>query len=774
MGGHGIGVPGTRILAAALLAAGALVAPGSAEEPAQEGKIVVRAGDAVLWQEEGQEVTFFTGQFSVLRGDFEMSGARAMTWRRAGSGRPFDELYAEGNVVLRQGTQKIQAERLWYDLSAGRAVIVDLRGQAYSQDLRQAFYLRAREARMLMLGRLEATDIQISTCSYGVPHYHIEVGRARLSGRDPRSPQSWIEPFPFRDWRFRVEDVYPEFTGAPVFFFPGIILGPWVKEFPLRSLRVGRSSRFGAFVYSEFGAKIKKKVEDHKPRTWGEVILEADWREKRGGAYGLDLLYDWEKYHGYIDTYFLHDFGRDLDVDFERKFPPLERAERGRVRAFHRTDLSPHWRFELESWYFSDRSLQEEFFEKEFKEDKEPETAAYVRWIDGPWGAYAYERHRLNDFQTQNEYLPRLDFWMLQVPPVPSLLDNLALTEHLDVVHIRRMFDEEAGMAPQRAWRLDAVTELQCPWDLGPLQVSPFVHQRTSVYEDGPEGEGELRSIWTAGGRVAAQIHATHPGIAWDLVGLRGLRHIAEFEARYADAVDCSLPPAELYPFEEIDRLDEFQEWSFEMRHRFKTRGEDGRPFEFLNLGVEMEYYPDPDRDTRSSRPDNILPPFNWIALAPDTETLDYPRRRVSNVHYEALFQPSDFLRLAAAGEYNSEAHQEEVREAAVGVTPVEGVSASVGHTYVRGLTNAYTFAASWAITEKWRVSGVLQYDFRADEYVSQDLVVARDFHDFVVELVVERDFGRDEHRFYVTFVPKFMGGARKSRTPQQASGHER
>ena len=66
----------------------------------------------------------------------------------------------------------------------------------------------------------------------------------------------------------------------------------------------------------------------------------------------------------------------------------------------------------------------------------------------------------------------------------------------------------------------------------------------------------------------------------------------------------------------------------------------------------------------------------------------------------------------------------------------------------------------TWALTPKWSVSVLGQYDFRSHEYLNQELVVARDFHDFSVEVVFERDFTRDEHRFMVAAVPKFLGKA--------------
>jgi hypothetical protein len=238
-----------------------------------------------------------------------------------------------------------------------------------------------------------------------------------------------------------------------------------------------------------------------------------------------------------------------------------------------------------------------------------------------------------------------------------------------------------------------------------------------------------------------------------------------ELEVRYADSVECTVDPSELYPYEETDRMGEFREWSFEMRHRFKTRDAGGKAVEFMNVGLEFEYYPTAGRDTTGARVDNYLAPFNWIMIAPDPGTLAYPDRDLSNLHYDATIQPRDFLRLGMSGEYNPENHHEEVREGFVGVTPLKGFSASVAHTYVRSLTNAYTFGVSWELTEKWKVSASAQYDYRADQYVSQDLVVGRDFHDFVVEIVVERDFGRDENRFHVAFVPKFLG---PSKSPEE------
>src|SRR4029079_4741270 len=110
--------------------------------------------------------------------------------------------------------------------------------------------------------------------------------------------------------------------------------------------------------------------------------------------------------------------------------------------------------------------------------------------------------------------------------------------------------------------------------------------------------------------------------------------------------------------------------------------------------------------------------------------------------------------------EYNPLTHVEEFREVAVTATPFQGFTFAVGQTMARGGTAAFSLGLTWALTPKWSVSVMGQYDFRTHDYLTQELVVARDFHDFSVEAVFERDFTRDENRFMVAVVPKFLGKA--------------
>ncbi|HEX7899308.1 MAG TPA: hypothetical protein VF950_16195 [Planctomycetota bacterium] len=756
---------GGSVLALALLAA--------AQDPPlkQAGDTWIQAGDAIAWTRGDDTITFLTGLVTVKRTDFELHASRAVVWRVKGSKLPLDRLYAEGNVVFSRGKEKLRAERFYYDLKDSRAAIVELRGEGYSDDLKTGLYVAAALARMTGEGRLEAEHVSVTPCSFAVPHVHVEIARAELRGRNPRPrKEGEIDPFPFEKWDVDFDSIYTELGGAPFLFLPGLAFGSWMSDFPLRSIQYENSSRFGHSIFSEFGHRFRAADEEGKLRTVADLRAEADWREKRGWAGGLDLEYGWRPggYSGFVDSYFLYDQGRDLDVAFELKFPPLEQEERGKVHAFHRHDVHESWRYELEAYYLSDRSLREEFFEKEFKENKDPETAAYLRWLDGPVGAYLLERHRLNDFQTQNEYLPRLDLWLQPYPVLGPEVDVLFVAQRLDVAHVRRRWDEDLHLSSVETWRIDSTSEVWLPLDLGIFTLAPFGQYRATAYEDDLEGETETRSIWTAGARAVANLHGTFPEAALPGLGLRGLRHVAELEIRFASVLDAREADADLFAFEEVDQLDEFEEISLELRQRFLTKDEKGKPFEFLSAVAEIEYYPDSDRDTRAPFVSNFEEPFHWIGLAPSGTPVGFERRHWSNLHYAVEFRPKTFFSFVGAGEWNPVTKHEEAREMTATLRPVDGIALGAGHMFVRGVTDAWSGQVAWAMTPKWSVGAAVQYDFRTDEVISENLVLSRDLHDFLLQLVVERDFGRDDDRVYFAIVPKFLslGSKFKSAIP--------
>ena len=759
------------VAAAILLAAASTAAaqPQDSVKWRQEGqKTIIEAANGLSWEEGDVVITFLTGGMSVKRPDSTLQAGRALLWKSKNSPEIYDELYAEGNVIFTRGIQKLNCERFFYSNVKESGAIVDVRLKAYSKDLLSNFFAMAKEARVFAKeGKMVADDVQLTSCSYGVPHYHLSIEHTTLLGGEEsaaaRKGRTGLSVLP-DDWTVDFDELVPEFSGIPLIYLPGLTIGPWLMNFPIRHVRVGHSSRFGNFVYSDFGSRIRIKDEKGKPRQWGDVDLKVDWRQVRGWGGGLDLNYKWEGYYGYLDSYYLHDLGRRGTSSFEQSLPPLLHSDRGKVHWYHRHDLDEHWRYELEVYYLSDNSLLQEFFPNELKEDKPPTTAAYLRWLDGDAGAFLLTQYRINDFLTQDEYLPRLDFNLLSHPILGGIADNVYLTERVDVVNIKRRFADDQSLPTEETWRADVVTQLNAPFDFRYFQVAPYIQYRMTWYEEDLAGDTRARSMWTTGTRVTTQIHGTHPEVAWERAGIRGLRHVVEVEARYGNNFFTSVDSSDLFPYEPVDQLDRFEEVAFEIRQRFLTKDAGNKPFEFLNVVLGIEYYPDSLRDTTSSRASNYEPPFNWLPIT-SSPSGQFPRRQWSNVYYEILFTPRSLLSVTLSGQYNPESHAEEYREAVVSFTPFEGFSGLVSQTRVKGVTDAFTVGFTWALTPKWSVSVFGQYDFDGGHYLRQELVVSRDFHDFAIEAVYEREFTRDEDRFLVAFVPKFLGktGLRRS-----------
>jgi len=713
--------------------------------------------------------------------------------------------YAEGNVVFyrrdleNRKLEMFRADRFYLDLEKRTGYFSDLRlDQRPGDDARAAVTLRAREARLTAgggdaaaektrvavlglpglgdkpPGRLAVFDVVLSTCTFGQPHYHVGLAEAQVDWTWVAGPGSPLvgfflgkpdDPGIGGDW------VTVSIWGVPVFAWPSFYMKlAAVSALPLEKVQGGHTSRFGNTIETTWGLKVSKGFVDalnpfgvndssDDKDSWGRFRWEIDWRQERGWAAGIDPSWKWGDYFGYLDTYYLRDKGPDPDNDFDAQFIPLEREDRGRARFFHRAEVTTHLRAELEVSWLSDRNVLQEFFEQEFKEGKEQETVAYLRYLDGNKGGFLMEKVRINGFQTQLEFLPKAKVYLADEPLLPGLPVDLTFTEELELVNLRQRFDNDLGLDDEQTWRFDSLSSWALSLPLGVATLSPFADARITAWQEALDGDAADRFIATGGARLAMDIHGVH-GVQSEFLGLHGLRHIIHLEARGVTAFTNSLEPAELFQYDAVDGLDKFTEYSFEIRQRFQTKFIDGQAFktkDFLEIGAEIEYYPDKERDSVGFNAANSQYPFNWITLAPHDSTKVLDERGRSNIHWDVVYRPSNFLEARGMGEYNPVHNQEEAREYTVALRPHPGLELSVGQVFVFDVTNAFTVAAKWALTEKWGVTAEAQFDFKTDEYINRKATVSRNFHDFQFEAVFEEDVGRDERRFYITFVPTFL-----------------
>jgi hypothetical protein len=789
----------------------ALCLAAASEARAQQFDAEVATTQAI----DGQTVAYVQG-FTLLPLRIEdkeilIRADRALVWIAGTDGSlqdPFSgarRIYAEGNVVfMRRDVQAWKVEvfrcdQFYLDFESRNGYFNNLRlEQRPGEEDRSAVTLRAREAVLSagkidaaaiiargaalglpgfvpsVPGRFKAFDVALSTCTFGDPHYSVNLAEAQVDWRFPAGGTHPLVGF----FEGRPEDpviggdwITVNIWGLPIFAWPSFSVRlAALTALPLERLQGGHTDRFGWTVESTWGFKLSKGFVDSlnpfdssddsdDKRPWGRLRIEADYREERGWAGGIDPSWEWDNYKGYIDSYYLRDDGPDPDNDFDARFLPLERTDRGRIRLFHRHELTDVLRGEVEFSWLSDRNVLEEFFEKEFKEGKEQETVAYLRYLDGNQGGFLLQKNRINAFQTQLELLPKAKGFLSNEPIFANLPFGWTFSQELEVAHLRQRFDDDLGLPSPDTWRLDSLSTWGLVVPLGIANLFPFADARVTAWEETLDGDPADRFIATAGVKLSTDIYGTHDVFS-DFLGLHRLRHVIHLEARGLAAFANTLSPSELFPYDPIDGYDDFQELSFEMRHKFQTKVVDGESFrmsDWMEFGLEIEYYPRAERDTVGFNTSNFSYPFNWIPLGPDDATKILDERDWSNFHWDFSFRPSKYVEARGLGEYNPVAHQEEMREYSVTVRPREGLELSVGQVFVFDVTNAFTFGARWKMTEKWDVAAETQYDYKTEDFINRRGAVGRDFHDFKFEAVFEEDVGRDERRFYVTFVPTFM-----------------
>jgi hypothetical protein len=440
----------------------------------------------------------------------------------------------------------------------------------------------------------------------------------------------------------------------------------------------------------------------------------------------------------------------------------METDKRGRLRGFQRVDnfLYPRLRLDTEFSYLSDRDFLQEYFDREFKEGKEQETYAYLRLNQNNQGLSLLERTRMNDFQNQVEYLPRLSYSLLKQPLLTlGQKYTLYFSDLTEVVNRRLRLDEDLNQAdtPRNA-RFDTYNEITLPFHL-PLGVSltPFLAGRYTAYEEGLlEEDYTDRWVGTDGLRLFTQFYrifnTTSPSL-----GLNQIRHSISFDARYTNNSVVTTSPTKLIQFDSTDRLDRFTEYYLEIRNRFGTQvTENGAGLfrDFLTIGAAVEYYPDAQRDTTQANTANYLYPLNWIVLAPDRHQ-QYPQRDFSNIYFDLGFTPQSLFSIYLDGQYNGERRRTEIFNASLNVNPYPGWSTSLSQRYSFNNTNATGLALTCSPIEKWQVSISEQYDFRADAFTNRSYTFRRDLHEFYLDFIVSIDAGKNEKSFNIMFTPK-------------------
>lgn len=689
------------------------------------------------------------------------------------------ELYLEGNVVVRQGPRRIEADHMYYDVRGSVALI---RGGELRSPLPKApdipLIVRADELRQLAAHQFQGDLVQITTSRFGVPGYRAEVGQATLR-EETVGDQVVRRTLTGRDNFLYIREI-------PVFYWPYIESPLEDIQSPLKRIRVRRDRTFGTQLLTAWNA-FEVLGWEPPPGDW-RWYFHADYLSKRGPAIGTSGEYESTglfglpgKYSGLFDAWGIQDDGKDR-ISRTRKNILPEKNTRGRVLWRHRQELPEDMTLIAEFAYLSDRNFLEQYFEREWEEDKDQETVLYLKQQRGVWAWSVAGRYRIMDFLTTTDYLPRADFYMFGQP----LLPWLSYWTHSSVGYLDYrpgdFVPDPAGIAHDGG-RIDTLHELSAPFSLGPVRVVPFVLGRATGWSEVNTGDDEFRLYGAAGVRSSLALWRVFPDIDSDLFNVHGLAHKMLFTADYYIA-NSDVPYTRLPLYDELDEdveqvnrqrfimrefagslppqldpqiyairtgletaaetLDDLHAIRLGWRNRLQTkRGLPGARHivDWATSDLSFTIFPNEDRDNFGELVGLIQYNSAWH-LGDRTSILS-----------NGWFEPFDNgPRFWSIGLYLDRPPRGSLLLAYSSMEPVD--------------SEAIHFAYSYWMSPKWVSSFITRFDFAEDKNLGQSLILTRIGADFLFRLELDVDPLRDDFGISLAVFPRIDPDLLGGRTP--------
>lgn len=506
-----------------------------------------------------------------------------------------EAVYLEGDVVLSMGERFVRANRIYYDFSRDKALILDAVLRTDIPEREVPLYVRASEIRQVSASEFSAERAMVSTSEFYTPHYHMGVGSIRLRDRTARdsagAPAGAISgTYELTNATLNVEDV-------PVAWWPYSKGDFTASETLIRRFRTAYSDNRGAALETEWYLFDLLGV----PRPEGvDASLRLDYYSERGPAIGVDGRYQQENFFGLTRNYYIYDEGEDNLGPLRDNVPDTK--NRGRTLWRHRHYLPNDWELTFELAYASDPGFLEEYEKSEWFEEKEQETLVYLKRARDTEAITWLANWRLLDFTTQTEHIPELGYRRVG----DTWLDPIVLYHESSVGGIRYQPDDRRFF-DERRWNNDGETdvtlrlalrqEAELPIKLPGLNIVPFAAGRAQYWDSQPlDRHGLWRGFGLYGVRGGGYLGRVYDDIHSELFDIDRIRHIIQphFVAWWSHS---NITSDQITPFDEgIETIDDFYGFGLGVRQVWQTkRGGPGRQrtVDVLTFNIEAGLFGD-------------------------------------------------------------------------------------------------------------------------------------------------------------------------------------
>jgi lipopolysaccharide export system protein LptA len=496
------------------------------------------------------------------------------------------EIYLEGNIVFRQGTRVIYADRMYYDVRRQVGTVINAEVLTPVKKFEGLVRLHTQLLQQTGPGIFVAENSYFTSSRLGEPGYRVQAGDVTFEDfqqpvLDPATGEPVLDPAtgePQVDHQRLATGRNGMFLlgGIPVFYWPVFSTNLDDTSLYIRRLRYAQDDIFGTQVLSDWNVfqllGIRKKPVG---TDWGASI---DYMNRRGLGHGTTFTYQRPDFFGMstpsaglIDYWGIQDKGSDQLIGGR---PPLKPDVDYRYRLLmqHRQQLGAGWDMRAEVGLISDRNFLEQYFLHEWNEFKDESTGFELRHARDNQALSITSDVRVNDFFTQTEWLPRLDHFRLG----DSLLnDSFTWYQHSSAAYAKLQVAEPPSNPAQDPFlllpweyqssgeRLISRHEIDWPFQAGPVKVVPYALGEAGHWGEDLQGNSLDRLYGQAGLRASMPVWRTSPEVESNLWNVHGIAHKIVFDAEvsFADA-NRDLSQLPLYDAVDDDSVEAY-------RHRY-------------------------------------------------------------------------------------------------------------------------------------------------------------------------------------------------------------
>lgn len=679
-------------------------------------------------------------------------------------------VYLEGDVLATDGKFTMRGPKIYYDVQKNKAILLDAVFWSYDEDRRLPLYLRAEVIRQESQQEFTGKNARFSTSAFFEPEFSLGAQQITIRRKQVEREADAMAAEPTRSGILlpgtanpdamilgaggqrqtrtvtlvEASDITLNAEGFPVFYVPNFTGDP--EAVLLKDVRFENSGANGAAVKTRWNMAPLLGYEDSQ-NTKIDLLLQHYF--DRGPALGVDAAYKDEDSEGSLFAYsVINDGGQDLLKPGTRR--EWTQDTRGIILGEERISLGEHWNLFAEGSYLGDETFVDAFMESWAETRREFTSQAFLARNDENTAFTMQVKTSLNDF-TANEYLLQSKGYSVQKSPElaylrqsdllfeNSLVGDVFWTQEWRFSNMSMQFDEVyarergfdradlsqdafginpgdriadalrgAGYEENNVNRFDARHELSAPQKLGPVDVTPFVVGRGTVYDNdfrtfSPQESDNARLWASAGARASTQIQRVDDSVHSDFFDLSRIRHILEPNLTVWHA-GSSVDHQDLPVYdEEVENLAEGsmarigldQTWQTKRGTGFAGKTHTADVFKFNNAVV----FSSGDVDPKS--------PFGrWIDFRPE---LSNPGNYFTS---EAAWQMTSSLAVTGSTVYDLDLNQQDRSTLGMIIQHPPRFSTFGELRYLNPLDSTFLdLGASYQLTERYALTGLASYD---------------------------------------------------------------